>query len=96
MSGLAATYLEQARRHLEAGNAQKAIALLDRARALGAPSTDVAADFYGILGQACQRVGRHEEAGRYLQHADHLKAQSRPRQPVPQEAAPVSSPVPSS
>ena len=89
MSDLASTYLAQAREHLVAGNAEKAIDLLEHAIVVGPSSDEVAGRVFSTLADAYQRAGQLRKASECRKRAEALRPEPVRRVIVPSPTAGV-------
>jgi len=84
MSELATTYLRQARSFLQAGDPQRAMELLERAKVLAGPNRQLEAQVLEAMIEACGALGRHEQAGRYRQRLEAIQPARPPAGPAPE------------
>ncbi|KKK73712.1 hypothetical protein LCGC14_2891080, partial [marine sediment metagenome] len=107
MSQLAETYLVQAQQHLASGNPDKALSLLEKAKAVGGAPVEMMARILSTAAEAHRRLGHADDAQRLAAQAAKLRsriaasapAASRRRTPPdapprPSGAASLSAPMP--
>lgn len=80
MSNLAITYIRQARGFLRAGDPQRAMGLLEKARVLTGDNYEVGKQVLEVMTEACSAAGRYEQADRCRQRLRALFPPSRAEQ----------------